>query len=242
MKNTIRPEIELFLPAAFLDLEKTEHAAVFPDGEAVWTALPRIAEHLAQRLAEREGDLIRGTVQSGARIGDQVFVGEGAVIEANAVVQGPAWIGAGTVVRSGAYLRANVLAGRGCVLGNSSEFKNCLVFDDCEVPHFNYVGDSILGHRAHLGAGAICSNVRLDRRSIRVKDGRSDYLDTGLRKFGAILGDRAEVGCNSVLSPGSLLGRDCLVHPCVHWHGVLPAGSVARNRQPVDVSAAGEKR
>ncbi|MCB1089575.1 MAG: UDP-N-acetylglucosamine diphosphorylase, partial [Verrucomicrobiae bacterium] len=180
-----------FPASDFLDLGQTDHAEVFAPGEPVWSALGRLGDHLAQRLAAaaRIADLIQGEVHERAVIGPQVWIAEGAVVEANAVIQGPAWIGPGTVVRSGAYLRQTVIAGNGCVLGNSSEFKNCLIFNDCEVPHFNYVGDSILGHRAHLGAGVICSNVRLDRENVRVRDSGGKVIDTGLRKFGAIVGD-----------------------------------------------------
>jgi len=118
------------------------------------------------------------------------------------------------------------------MLGNASEFKNCLLFDHVEAPHYNYIGDSILGYRAHLGAGAVCSNVRLDRQNVRVG---ASKLDSGLRKFGAIVGDRTEVGCNSVLNPGSVLGRDGIVYPGTSWHGVLGDRQVVKNRQTQEV-------
>ena len=124
--------------------------------------------------------------------------------------------------------------GDDCVVGNSSELKNCLLFNKVEVPHYNYVGDSILGYRAHLGAGVICSNVRLDRRAVVVRND-DGFLDTGLKKFGAVVGDRTEVGCNSVLSPGTLLGRDCIIYPLTSWQGVLPSGRIVKNRQPIEV-------
>ena len=118
-------------------------------------------------------------------------------------------------------------------MGNSSEFKNCIVFDDADAPHFNYVGDSILGHKAHLGAGAILSNVRLDRATVRVPASpeSTERIDTGLRKFGAIVGDHTEIGCNSVVSPGSILGRNCVLYPLTHWRGVLPSGTVVKLAQ-----------
>ncbi|MCB1231543.1 MAG: UDP-N-acetylglucosamine diphosphorylase [Verrucomicrobiae bacterium] len=228
----------LYPASHFLDLTQTDHAEVFAEGEPVWSALGRLAAYLEKKLddAVADGELIRGNVHERALIGPCVFIAEGAVVEANAVIQGPAWIGAGTVVRSGAYLRQTVIAGDGCVLGNSSEFKNCLIFNDSEIPHFNYVGDSILGHKAHLGAGVICSNVRLDRQNVRVRDADGNAIDTGLRKFGAIVGDRTEVGCNSVLSPGTLLGRDGLVYPGTHWRGVLADGHIARHPQDLEIS------
>ncbi len=118
--------------------------------------------------------------------------------------------------------------------GNSCEFKNCLVFNDAQIPHFNYVGDSILGHKAHLGAGVILSNVRLDRGSVSVATPEG-AVNTGLRKFGAVVGDHAEIGCNAVLSPGSVIGRSCIVYPGMQWRGLLPANSIAKLRQDVQI-------
>lgn len=225
----------MFSAGKFLDLEQSDHPSLFPENEPVWSALRNIGQHIESCLGELE-DRLRGEIHPSAIIGPQVYIAEGAVVEANAVIKGPAWIGSGTTVRSGAYIRENVIAGDKCMLGNSSEFKNCILFNHCQVPHFNYVGDSILGYKAHLGAGVICSNVRLDRRDIRVRTSDTEeWIDTGLRKFGAIIGDRTEIGCNSVLSPGSILGRDCIVHPCTHWHGVLGENKIVRNSGEFDV-------
>ncbi len=218
-----------FLPGDLLDLAETEHVALFAQDEPVWNAIGRIADYLAERLDRVASPMQQGQADPRAVVGDRVFVAPGAVIEANAIVKGPAWIGSGSVVRSGAYVRENVIVGNDCVLGNSSEFKNCVLFNRCEVPHFNYVGESILGFRAHLGAGVVCSNVRLDRAPVKVRDGEGGFLETGLRKFGAIIGDRTEIGCNAVLSPGSVLGRDCIVYPLTSWQGVLPARSIAKS-------------
>jgi NDP-sugar pyrophosphorylase family protein len=224
-----------FLPDDLLDLAETDHALLFSPEEPVWSAISGLAGYLGGRLDRVAPAMQEGMVDPRAVVGDRVYVGPGAVIEANAIVKGPAWIGSGTVVRSGAYVRENVIVGSNCVLGNSSEFKNCLLFNRCEVPHFNYVGDSILGFRAHLGAGVICSNVRLDRASVKVRDGEGGFLDTGLRKFGAIVGDRTEIGCNTVLSPGSILGRDCIVYPLTSWQGVLPERSIAKSHGEIRV-------
>ncbi|MEX2580970.1 MAG: UDP-N-acetylglucosamine diphosphorylase [Verrucomicrobiales bacterium] len=224
----------MFSPADILDLSETEHAELFPAGQPVWSALSDIGGYLERLLERIDGPLVRGEVHESAFVGPRVHVAPGATIEPHAVVKGPAWIGPGTVVRSGAYLRENVIAGSDCVLGNSSEFKNCLLFNDCEAPHFNYVGDSILGHRAHLGAGVICSNVRLDRARVKIRTIEGS-TDTGLRKFGAVVGDRTEIGCNAVLSPGSILGRDCIVYPGTHWAGVLGNTQIVKNRQEQNV-------
>jgi NDP-sugar pyrophosphorylase family protein len=149
-----------------------------------------------------------------------------------ATIIGPVYIGAETEIRPGAYIRGNVIAGEKCVLGNSSEFKNCLLMDGVQVPHFNYVGDSILGNGAHLGAGVICSNLRLDQAEVILRLA-SGEVPTGLRKFGAVLGDKVEVGCNSVLNPGTLLGPRALIAPCTSFGGYLPANTIARSRQTI---------
>jgi NDP-sugar pyrophosphorylase family protein len=169
-------------------------------------------------------------VPAGVHIGGLVHLGAGVRLPAHCTIIGPAWIGAGTQIRPGAFIRENVITGEGCVLGNSSEFKNCLLMDGVQAPHFNYVGDSVLGNKAHLGAGAICSNLRLDQKPVVVQ-GPQGSVDTGLKKFGAIVGDGAEVGCNAVLNPGTLLGPRSLVMPAVAFGGVLPPATIARVRQ-----------
>lgn len=146
-----------------------------------------------------------------------------------ATLIGPLWVGAGTEIRPGAYLRGNVIVGENCVLGNACEFKNCLLMDRVQVPHFSYVGDSILGNDAHFGAGVVCSNLRLDRQPVVVRGPDANY-ETGLRKFGAIVGDAAEVGCNAVLQPGSVLGARSLVMPLTAFGGVLAAATIATSR------------
>ena len=194
-------------------------------GKPAWEALRGIADYLASKGGAFE---IRGEISDRAHVGENVFIGEGTTVAPNAVILGPAWIGKNCTIRPGAYIRQNVIAGDGCVLGNSSEFKNCLLFDRCEVPHFNYVGDSILGHRAHLGAGVILSNVRLDRENVRVPMPDGTFFDTGLRKFGAVVGDFSEIGCNSVLSPGSVVGARTILYPGTQWRGVLAEDRIVK--------------
>ncbi|MDR2462310.1 MAG: UDP-N-acetylglucosamine diphosphorylase [Verrucomicrobiales bacterium] len=212
----------MFKAADYLDFTQTEHAALFEGAEYVWDALKQISTYLKFRLKPA----ILGRLTGKPFVSDQVFIGEGTVIDPGACLLGPAWIGKNCHIRHGAYVRENVIVGDDCVLGNSCEFKNSVLFNGAQVPHFSYVGDSILGHRSHLGAGVILSNLRLDRREIVIShDGQR--VGTGLRKFGAIVGDQAEVGCNAVLNPGSILGRKSLVFPTVSWHGVLKAGGKA---------------
>jgi len=227
-----------FSPTSFLNLRETEHSALFDGVERIWEVLPLIADFVKEKISALPlASRIQGSVHPSARLGELVYIGDGAVIEANAVITGPAWIGAATTVRSGAYLRENLLIGNHCVLGNSCEFKNSLLLNRCEVPHFNYVGDSILGFRAHLGAGVICSNVRLDRAPVKLRLPDGSLHGTGLRKFGAIIGDHTEIGCNSVLSPGSILGRNSLIYPLTSWSGILGERQIARHRAQIEVIA-----
>lgn len=212
-------------PADYLDLSRSEHRVIFDKVEDVWQALPEIQTYLKFRL--KPG--IHGNMVGRPFISDTVHVGRGTIIEHGAMIKGPAWIGENCEIRNGCYIRENVILGNGVVAGNSCEFKNCLVFDEAQIPHFNYVGDSILGYKAHLGAGVILSNVRLDRAAVTIPtpDGT---IDSQLRKFGAILGDHAEIGCNAVLSPGSLIGRRSVVYPGAHWRGILPENHIAHVR------------
>ncbi len=220
----------MFEPADYLDLSHTQHGALFLADEPVWSAIKNIAGYLKEGL--RPG--IEGEVHPGAFVGPAVRIGPGTVVEAGAVIKGPAWIGANCQVRPGCYVRENVIVGDAVVMGNSSEFKNCVLFDGCEVPHFNYVGDSILGYKAHLGAGVVLSNVRLDRGEVVVRNG-AEHIATGMRKFGAIIGDLAEIGCNSCINPGSLIGRRSVVYPLSNFSGILPEQSILKTRQPQSV-------
>lgn len=174
----------------------------------------------------------RAKFPQGIHVSGAVFIHDTVKLPGNATIIGPAWIGPNTEIRPGAYIRGNVIVGKGCVLGNSCEFKNCLLMDGVQVPHFSYVGDSILGNKAHLGAGVILSNLRLDQKPISVRGPQATY-ETGLRKFGAILGDEAEVGCNAVLQPGTVLGKRALVMPTLAFGGYLPPATIARVREAV---------
>lgn len=220
-----------FPPSSLLDLQHTDHRSLFEKVTNVWEALALISSYLQFRLQPA----IHGKQIGRPFISNAVYIGHGTVIEQGAMIKGPAWIGDRCEIRAGCYIRQNVIVGNGAVLGNSCEFKNCIVFDEAEVPHFNYVGDSILGHKAHLGAGVILSNVRLDRGEVIVR-GPDSATPTGLAKFGAVIGDRSEIGCNAVLSPGSVIGRDCLVYPGTQWSGILPDSSIAKLRQQIDIA------
>lgn len=200
--------------ADFFDLQGQGHEELFASVNEVWEILSKIGPYLQKHRPK--GSF--GKVVGAPTIGENVFLGEGTVVEPGAYIRGPAWIGKNCEIRHGAYLRENVIAGDGCVLGNSSEFKNCLLLEGAHAPHFNYVGDSILGREVNLGAGVILSNYRLDGQGVRVqRDGQ--LVETGLRKFGAIVGDHASVGCQTVLNPGSLIARGTKIRPGTIWTG-----------------------
>jgi NDP-sugar pyrophosphorylase family protein len=222
-----------FAPAEYLDLDQTEHADIFEGVTQAWEILLTLHTFLANRIKPaNHGRLIGHPV-----IGEKVFIGSGTIVEPGAYIKGPAWIGEDCHIRHGAYIRENVVIGSGSVVGNSTEIKNSFLFKGCQVPHFNYVGDSILGYRVHLAAGVIVSNLKLNGDFITLRVGPS-VLTTGMRKFGALIGDRAEVGCNAVLNPGSVIGRRSLIYPGVSWRGVLAANSIARDAHNVGERAS----
>ncbi|MDC0497407.1 UDP-N-acetylglucosamine diphosphorylase [bacterium] len=204
-------------------------ADFFTADVAPWEWLPQIK----QALSDYEFSEITGDVPAGLHIEGDVFIHPSVELPAFGSIQGPAYIGEGCELRPGVYIRGNVIAGKGCVLGNSCEFKNCLLLDSVQVPHFSYVGDSILGNKAHLGAGVICSNLRLDQANVPVECADGSRIDSGLRKFGAILGDASEVGCNAVLNPGSVLGKRALVMPTMAFRGTLAENTIAYQKEPI---------
>ena len=163
---------------------------------------------------------------------DGVVAAKSAVISKSATIYGPAVIGEGCEIRCGAFIRGSAIIGEGCVVGNSCEIKNSLLFDRVQVPHFNYVGDSVLGYRSHLGAGAITSNVKSDKTLVTLKnDGVT--IETGLKKFGAMIGDLVEIGCNSVLNPGTVIGKNTTVYPLSSVRGVIPPDSIYKSRENI---------
>lgn len=220
-----------FTTEEYLDLSHVPFPELFEGPGPVWRVLAEIQPFFGDKA--RSG--ILGRVDPRATIVGEVFIDEGTVIEANVLIRGPAYIGRDCEVRSGAYIRGNFIAGNGCIIGNSCEFKNTILFDEAAVPHFSYVGDSILGHKSHLGAGVTLSNVKLIAGNVEVHcDGKR--IDSGLRKFGAIIGDHSEIGCNCVLNPGSVIGRRSVLYPNLSWRGVCPPDSVVKLKQEFSVT------
>lgn len=196
---------------------------------APWEWLPLIKAALA------DYDFIRQPLEvpPGLQIEGEVFIHPNVKLPPFGSIRGPAYIAQGCELRPGVYIRGHVIAGENCILGNSCEFKNCLLLEDVQVPHFSYVGDSILGKGAHLGAGVICSNLRLDQARVPVTLADGTRHTTELRKLGALIGDRAEVGCNAVLNPGSILGRSALVMPRIAFRGTLAPDTIAYQKEPI---------
>ena len=198
-------------------------ADLFESSEYPWEMLPKINGYIL--------NLIEKGIPGYTKLSENVLIGENVKIYPTATIEGPTIIGSNTEVRPGAYIRGNVITGEGCVMGNSCEFKNCILLDKVEVPHFNYIGDSILGNKAHTGAGTICSNLKADHKPV-VIHGDEDY-ETGIQKIGGILADGADVGCGSVINPGTVIGKNTSVYPLTSLRGVYPAGCIVKDQKTV---------
>ena len=204
-----------------LDLNHTMAGEYLAGFEYPWQALDGIKElilALGKGLSAEEYD----------SPAPNVWVHKTAIVAPTAYLGAPCIIGAGTEVRHCAFIRGSALVGEKCVVGNSVELKNVILFDGVQTPHYNYVGDSILGYKSHMGAGSITSNVKSDKTLVTVRAGE-ERIPTGRKKFGAILGDHVEVGCNSVLNPGTIVGREASVYPLSCVRGVVPGGSIYKN-------------
>ncbi len=188
-----------------------------------WEILPEIKAYIL--------DLIEKGLDEFEEISENVYVGKNVKVYPTATIEGPAIIGAGTEIRPGAFIRGSVITGKNCVIGNSSELKNCVLLEKVQVPHYNYVGDSILGNKAHMGAGSICSNLKTDGKAV-VIHGETEY-ETGLRKIGGILADGADIGCGCVLNPGTIIGRNTSVYPLNALRGVFPGGCIVKSQNNI---------
>jgi len=198
-------------------------APLFASCEYPWEILPRLKEYILY--------LIETGIPGYTPISDGVLVGENVTIYPSATIEGPAVIGSGTEIRPGAFIRGSVLTGENCVIGNVTELKNCVLLNKVQLPHYNYVGDSILGNKVHTGAGAICSNLKSDGKPV-VIHGDIDY-ETHLRKVGGILADGADIGCGTVINPGTIVGQNTSVYPLTSLRGVYPANCIIKDTYTV---------
>ena len=211
-----------------LDLKETIASELFEGKTYPWEVLPEIKDFilkLGKTLDPEEYEYKEG----------DIWIAKSAKIAPTACINGPAIIGKDTEVRHCAFIRGNAIVGEGCVVGNSTELKNVVIFNCVQVPHYNYVGDAVLGYKSHMGAGSICSNVKSDKQLVVVKDGE-EKIETGLKKFGAMLGDHVEVGCGSVLNPGTVIGRNSNIYPLSSVRGCVPADSIYKNKTEVVLS------
>ena len=209
------------------DLTHTQARELLESVTYPWEALPKIKEFILELGSRIDAD--SELSQQYDKRGDDIWIHKTAKVFDSAYIAGPCIIGADTEVRQCAFIRGSALVGESCVVGNSTELKNVIIFDNVQVPHYNYVGDSVLGFKSHMGAGSITSNVKSDKTLVVVK-GYGDYSDinieTGLKKFGAMLGDFVEVGCNSVMNPGSVIGRHTNIYPLSPVRGYVPGNSI----------------
>lgn len=190
-----------------------------------WEALPKIEKFIIEL-----GNKLDSSIYE--KKGENIWIAKSAKIAPTAYINGPAIIGEEAEIRHCAFIRGKAIVGNGAVVGNSTELKNVILFNKVQVPHYNYVGDSILGFKAHMGAGSITSNVKSDRKLVTVKNGENQ-IETGLKKFGAMLGNNVEIGCNSVLNPGTVIGRNTNIYPLSSVRGVIPPNSIYKSKNEI---------
>lgn len=208
--------------ASLYDLSKTITAAFMKTKEYPWELLPLIHDYILEL-----GNTL--DPKHYEKRGENIWIARSAEIAPTAYIQGPVIIDEEAQIRHCAFIRGNAIVGKGAVVGNSTELKNVILFDKVQVPHYNYVGDSILGYKAHMGAGSITSNVKSDKTLVTVHAG-SVQIDTGLKKFGAMIGDEVEVGCGSVLNPGTVVGAKSNIYPLSMVRGFIPGGKIYKNK------------
>ena len=207
------------------DLNETIAASLFEQKEYPWEVLSEISNYIMKLGTTLDTEKYE-------KRGENIWIAKNAKVAPTALLNGPLIIDEEAEIRHCAYIRGNAIIGKGAVVGNSTELKNVIIFNSVQVPHYNYVGDSILGYKSHMGAGSITSNVKSDKTLVSVRDG-NDEIRTGLKKFGAMLGDFVEVGCNSVLNPGTVIGRGTNIYPLSMVRGVVPAHSIYKNKNEV---------
>ena len=207
------------------NLDETIASKIFEGATYPWEVLPKIEEfikELGNTLSSEEYE----------KRGEDIWIAKTATIAPTAYIKGPAIIGKNAEIRHCAFIRGKAIVGEGAVVGNSTELKNVILFNKVQVPHYNYVGDSILGYKAHMGAGSITSNVKSDKKLVIVKN-KEEKIETGLKKFGAMLGDNVEIGCGSVLNPGTVIGKNTNVYPLSSVRGVVPSNSIYKRQNEI---------
>ena len=204
-----------------LDLRFTISKELFLNVNNIWEVIPNIKDYVV-RLGNSLSD------SEFRKLGDDIWVHKSANISDSATILGPTIIDEGTEIRVNAYIRGSVVIGKNCVVGNSCEIKNSIVFDNCQIPHFNYLGDSIMGYHSHIGAGVIATNLKSDKSNVVIKS-NGNNIETGLRKMGSIIGNYVEVGCNSVMFPGTIIYPHVIVYPLTRVRGVIESNSIVKS-------------
>lgn len=219
-------------PEYFFDLSKFAHSSIFDGCTYVWEALAHIKEYLQKiPLGKIETEVPQGTFLDQPEL---ISIGKGTIIEPGAYIRGPCLIGESCTIRHGAYIRGDFIAGNHCIIGHDTEAKNTLMLDRAFAAHFAYLGDTILGNRVNLGAGVKCANLKLDHKGIFIRLG-DQLVETGLRKFGAIIGDDCQLGCNTVTNPGTLLGQHVYCYPSLNIGGYIPSRNIVRSTQKLNI-------
>lgn len=215
----------LLFSSYFFDLKNFQHASLFQGDCEPWLVLQKLSDYFkTQTLGQHKGRISPSAYLINP---EQIAIGEGSIVEPGAYIQGPCIIGKDCVVRHGAYIRGNVLTGNRCVIGHDSEVKHAIFLDGAHAAHFAYVGDSILGNEVNLGAGTKCANFKLDQTPINLHI-RGERIPTHMRKLGAIIGDKTQIGCNAVSNPGTLIGQEVRCYPCLNIEGFIPSRSMVK--------------
>ncbi len=208
----------MFKTVDLFDYSDSNLSEIFAIAEYPWQILPLIKDYIRSCL--------KNGLSGYELLSEIILVGENVIFEDNVTINGPCIIGSNTIVRTGAYIRGNVIVGQDCVVGNSTELKNCILMNNVQVPHYNYVGDSILGNHVHLGAGVICSNLKNNKSNVYIG---KEKIDTTLRKVGAFIGDNADIGCSCVLNPGTVIGKNTISYPLQSLRGVFPPAVIIKS-------------
>ena len=209
------------------DLNQTIAKDIFENATYPWEVLSKISDFIIELGNTLDPEVFE-------KRGENIWIAKSAIVAKTASITGPVIIDEGAEIRHCAFIRGKAIIGKNAVVGNSTELKNVILFNNVQVPHYNYVGDSILGYKAHMGAGSITSNVKSDKKLVVIKDGK-EQIETGIKKVGAMLGDNVEVGCGTVLNPGSIVGRNSNIYPLTSVRGVIPANSICKGGNPLQV-------
>lgn len=208
-----------------IDLERTIAKNIFESSDNYWEIIPKIKDYLITL-----GNSLNK--EHYTKISDNIWIGKNVTIDKSSTIIGPCIIDDNTIIGPSAYIRENVIIGKKSIIGNSTEIKNSIIFDFCELPHFNYVGDSIIGCYSHLGAGAIISNLKNDKSNVLIKD-NNKIIDTKQQKFGAIIGDNVDIGCNSVIFPGTIVYSNTSIYPLTRVRGIIKESSIVKSEKEI---------